>query len=119
MRNNLITFEPSDKGTNVQVILDGDTVWLSQAQMVELFSRERSVITKHIRKIISDGELDNSVCAFFAHTASDGKTYQVEHYNLDMIISARFMASAPSRPDRYGGTGFTSGRGGCQCEETK
>jgi hypothetical protein len=50
-------------------------VWLSQAQMVYLFGRERSVITKHIRKVISDGELDNSACAFFAHIANDGKTY--------------------------------------------
>jgi len=90
----VVTFESSDNGVDVRVILDGETVWLSQAQMVDLFGRERSVITKHIRKVIADGELDNSVCAFFAHTANDGKTYQVEHYNLDMIISVGYRVNS-------------------------
>ena len=57
---------------------DGETVWLTQEQMCQLFGRERSVITKHIRNVFKDGEQEeNSVCAKFAHTAADGKVYQV------------------------------------------
>nr|WP_082322845.1 RhuM family protein [Rickettsia conorii] len=54
----------------------------------KLFDKDRTVITKHINKILKERKLDNIVCANFAHTAADGKTYQVEYYNLDMIISA-------------------------------
>jgi len=68
---------------------------LSQAQMCELFGRERSVITKHIRNVFKEGELErNSVCAKFAHTAEDGKSYQVDHFNLDVIISVGYRVKS-------------------------
>lgn len=71
----------------VEVRLEGETVWLNQGQMAELFGRERSVIAKHIRNAFKEGELEaEAVCAKFAHTAPDGKTYQVDFYNLDVII---------------------------------
>ncbi len=63
--------------------------------MSELFATERSVITKHLRNIFQSGELDRgSVCAFFAHTAADGKTYQVEFYNLDAAISVGYRVNS-------------------------
>jgi hypothetical protein len=75
----------------VDVRLDHETVWLTQDQMSQLFGRERSVITKHVRNVFREGELAaEAVSAKFAHTAHDGKTYQVEHYNLDVIISVGY-----------------------------
>lgn len=80
----------------VEVRLDGETVWLNQEQMTQLFGRERSVITKHIRNLFKEGELEaDSVCANFAHTALDGKIYQVQHYNLDVIISVGYRVKSP------------------------
>lgn len=79
----------------VEVRLERDTVWLTQEQMALLFGRERSVITKHIRNVFAEGELEReAVCAKFAHTASDGKTYQVESYNLDVIISVGYRVKS-------------------------
>lgn len=79
----------------VEVRLDRETVWLTQEQMATLFGRERSVVTKHIRNVFSEGELERgAVCAKFAHTAADGKTYQVEYYNLDVIISVGYRVKS-------------------------
>ena len=65
--------------------VENDTVWLSIDQMAELFQRDKSVIGKHVRNIFKEGELKKeSVWAKFAYTASDGKTYQVDYYNLDI-----------------------------------
>lgn len=85
-----------DSGSGqVEVRLAGETVWLSQEQLGLLFDRERSVITKHIRNVFAEGELvRDSVCAKFAHTAPDGKTYQVEYYNLDVIISVGYRVKS-------------------------
>ncbi|PHS73366.1 MAG: hypothetical protein COB22_01350 [Cycloclasticus sp.] len=70
-------FQPIDGGVLLEVTLEQETVWLSQAQMCELFGRERSVITKHINKIFKEGELvRDSISAKIAHTASGGKAYQ-------------------------------------------
>lgn len=92
----IIIYEDPEVAVPVQVTLEGETVWLTQAQMAELFGRERSVITKHVRNVFRDGELDqSSVRAFFAHTAPDGKTYQTEHYNLDVIISVGYRVKSP------------------------
>ncbi len=78
-------------GGVVEVRLTGETVWLNQLQLARLFGRERSVVARHIRNVFSDNELDEkSVCAKFAQTAPDGKTYQVDHYNLDAIISVGY-----------------------------
>ena len=79
----------------LEVRLDEDTVWLTQKQMAELFATERSVITKHIRNIFKTKELrKDSVCAKFAHTAEDGKVYQTQFYNLDMIISVGYRVNS-------------------------
>jgi len=91
----LILYQSDDGRMAVDVRLKDETVWLSQAQMQELFARERSVITKHINNVFKEGELDkNQVCAKYAHTATDGKTYQVAHYNLDVIISVGYLVKS-------------------------
>jgi hypothetical protein len=70
----------------VEIFLRDKTVWLMQAKIAELFGVDRSVVTKHLKNIFESGELeDDSVCANFAHTADDGKTYQTKFYNLDAI----------------------------------
>src|ERR1035438_7334562 len=84
----VILYQTEDGRTRLQVWLQGETVWLTQAQLAELFQRERSVVTKHIRNIFAEGELvESAVCATYAQTAADGKTYQTVYYNLDVIIS--------------------------------
>ncbi|WP_235041483.1 virulence protein RhuM/Fic/DOC family protein [Vreelandella profundi] len=89
-------FTSEDGQAHLEVTLEQETVWLSQAQMCALFGRERSVITKHIRNVFKEGELErNSVCAKFAHTAEDGKSYQVDHFNLDVIISVGYRVKSP------------------------
>ncbi len=91
----ILLYQTEDGHSRVQVRLEDETVWLTQAQMADLFQTERSVITKHIRNIFDSGELDlNSVCAKIAHTATDGKTYQTQHYNLDMIISVGYRVNS-------------------------
>ncbi|QSR34195.1 hypothetical protein CFI10_04200 [Marinobacterium iners] len=88
-------FTSQDGQAQLEVALEQETVWLSQAQMCELFGRERSVITKHIRNVFNEGELErDSVCANFAHTAADGKSYQVDYFNLDVIISVGYRVKS-------------------------
>ncbi len=80
---------------NIEVTFDHDTVWLSIDQMAELFQRDKSVIGKHVRNIFKEGELvKEAVWAKFAYTASDGKTYQADFYNLDVIISVGYRAKS-------------------------
>jgi prophage maintenance system killer protein len=91
----IAVYQAADGAVRVEARLERDTVWLSQAQMAELFGRERSVITKHVRNVFRQGELDpKSVCAKFAHTAADGKTYQVDAFNLDVIISVGYRVKS-------------------------
>jgi prophage maintenance system killer protein len=81
-------YQIEDGGTEISVHLDKDTVWLNLNQMVDLFQRDKSVISRHIGNIFRENELErSSVVAKNATTAKDGKTYQVDHYNLDVIIS--------------------------------
>ncbi len=89
-------FYQSDDGRiRLQVRLEDESVWLTQAQLSELFQRERSVVTKHIRNIFEEGELvEQAVCANFARTAADGKTYQTVYYNLDVIISVGYRVKS-------------------------
>ncbi len=87
------------KSAKGQVKLRGDfhheTLWATQAEISEIFGVERSVVTKHINNVFKDGELEeNSVCAKFAHTANDGKTYQVQSYNLDIILSVGYRTNS-------------------------
>ena len=94
-QSEIILYQTEDGGTRVQVRLQGETVWLPQQQMAELFQRERSVITKHIRNIFEEGELvEEAVCANHARTAADGKTYQTAAYNLDVIISVGYRVKS-------------------------
>jgi hypothetical protein len=96
-RGEILLYESGDGSVQVNVRLDRESIWLTQEQMSTLFDRERSVITKHIRNVFAEGELEReAVCAKFAHTASDGKTYQVEYYNLDAIISVGYRVDLPS-----------------------
>lgn len=91
----VLVYEAADGSVRVDVRLDRETVWLTQDQMSQLFGRERSVVTKHVRNVFREGELDpDSVCAKFAHTAADGKTYQVDHYNLDVVISVGYRVKS-------------------------
>lgn len=71
------------------------TIWINIEQIAILFERDRSVISKHIKNIFLEGELlEDSVCAFFAHTASDGKVYNVKYYNLDVVISVGYRVKS-------------------------
>lgn len=93
--SNLLMYTTEDGLTKIEATFVNDTVWLSIEQMAELFQRDRSVIGKHIRNIFKEGELKKeSVWAKFAHTADDGKTYQVDYYNLDVIISVGYRVKS-------------------------
>lgn len=95
MNSEIVMYQTEDGLTKIETTFDNDTVWLSIDQMVELFQRDRSVIGKHIRNIFKEGELGkNSVWANFTHTASDGKDYQVDYYNLDVIISVGYRVKS-------------------------
>lgn len=91
----MIIYTTEDGLTKVETTFDGDTVWLSIDQMAELFQRDRSVIGKHVRNIFKEGELEKeSVWAKFAYTAADGKVYDVDYYNLDVIISVGYRVKS-------------------------
>lgn len=94
-RGEIVIYQTQDGLAKLDVILEGETVWITQDQMTELFQRDKSTISRHIKNIFEDGELEEkSVVAFFATTASDGKTYQVAYYNLDVIISVGYRVKS-------------------------
>ena len=94
-KNSILIYTTEDGLTKIDTTFDGDTVWLSINQMADLFQRDRSVIGKHIRNIFKEGELQKeSVWAKFAYTAADGKTYDVDYYNLDVIISVGYRVKS-------------------------
>ena len=89
--NSMVLYQTADGRARIQVRLRDDTVWLSLNQMTDLFQRDKSVISRHIRNVFEEGELRrDAVVAYFATTAADGKSYNVEHYNLDVIISVGY-----------------------------
>ena len=91
----VILYQTDDGNMNVSVFFYNESFWLSQKAMADLFGVDRTVITKHLSNIFSDKELDkNSVCAIFAHTASDGKKYNTQYYNLDAIISVGYRINS-------------------------
>ena len=93
--SNIIMYTTEDGLTKIETTFENDTVWLSIDQMAELFQRDKSVIGKHVRNIFKEGELvKESVWAKFAYTASDGKVYQVDYYNLDVIISVGYRVKS-------------------------
>ena len=93
MENEIVLFETEDHEVKLNVPVENNTVWLNRKQLAELFGRDVKTIGKHINNVLKE-ELDNSVVANFATTASDGKVYQVEHYNLDMIISVGYRVKS-------------------------
>jgi hypothetical protein len=90
----LIIYAAEDGQTRVEVRMTGDSVWLSQAQMAELFHSSKQNISLHIQNILGEGELDGSVVKDFLTTAADGKQYKVLHYNLEMIIAVGYRVKS-------------------------
>lgn len=96
-----LIYQTPDNQTQVEVQFEGETFWLTQEQIAQLFERDRTVINKHLRNIFSEGELDEQVvCANFAHTAQHGaikgktQVKQVKYYNLDAIISVGYRVNS-------------------------
>lgn len=95
MNSEIIMYQTQDGLTKIETTFENDTVWLSIDQMAELFQRDKSTISRHIKNIFNEGELiRNAVVAKFATTAADGKTYQVDYYNLDVIISVGYRVKS-------------------------
>lgn len=103
MKNEIILYQPNELTEHIEVRMDEEkeTFWLTQEQIAQLFERNRTVITKHLKNIFKEGELDEKVvCAFFAHTtqhgAIKGKTQDnnVKHYNLDAILSVGYRVNS-------------------------
>lgn len=94
-KSEIVLFEAEDKSVVLPVAVENETVWLTLDQMAELFERDKSTISRHIKNIFTEGELSrNAVVANFATTASDGKVYQVDYYNLDVIISVGYRVKS-------------------------
>lgn len=84
-----------DEDGKVQVIIKDETLWCTQKAMAQLFGVDRTVVSKHLKNIFDASELQiDSVCAKFAHTAEDGKTYNTQFYNLDAIISVGYRVNS-------------------------
>lgn len=97
MKNEIILYQADDSTKRVEVRVDAEkeTFWLSLNQISELFERDKSVISRHLRNIFNDGELTReAVVAKNATTASDGKTYNVEHFNLDTVLSVGYRVNS-------------------------
>ena len=93
-QNQIILYRPNDT-ISLEVRLENDTVWLTQEMMSDLFQRNKSTISRHIKNIFQEKELlEASVVAKFATTASDGKIYQVDYYNLDVVISLGYRVKS-------------------------
>ena len=117
-QSDFIIFKTQDEKISVDVRFENETVWLTQDQMAMLFDKAKSTISEHIKHIFEEGELDeNSVVRNFRTTAADGKNYEVNHYNLDVIISVgyrvkslrgtQFRQWATKRLNEYIRKGFT------------
>jgi len=98
----VIVYSAPDGTTALEVRLDADTVWLSLNQMARLFGRDKSVISRHLSNVFKTRELDRkAVVACFATTGPDGKTYQVDYFSLDAILSVGYRVN--SKRGTYGG----------------
>ena len=94
-RSQIEIYQNKDNKTEIEVQFDNETFWLSLNQIAELFGRDKSVISRHLKNIFAESELEkNQVVAFFATTASDAKIYQVEYFNLDAIISVGYRVNS-------------------------
>ncbi|MCS4436229.1 virulence RhuM family protein [Aquiflexum gelatinilyticum] len=97
MKNEIILYQTNELPEDIEVRMDEEreTFWLSLNQIAKLFERDKSVVSRHLKNIFRDKELDkDSVVAFFATTAADGKTYNVEHFNLDAILSVGYRVNS-------------------------
>jgi len=95
MKNEIILYNANTVSNRIEVRIEDETVWLTRRQIATLFNRDVKTIGKHINTVFSEGELMKiAVVAKFATTASDGKTYQVEYYNLDVIISVGYRVKS-------------------------
>ncbi|MEI6821399.1 MAG: virulence RhuM family protein [Bacteroidota bacterium] len=93
--NEILLYTTPNGKVKVEIYIHNETIWLTQQKIADLFGVDRSVITKHLRNIFDSNELNkDSVCAIFAHTASDGKTYSTKFYNLDAIISVGYRVNS-------------------------
>jgi hypothetical protein len=91
----VLLYQAEDGTTRVEVRFEGETAWLSLGQMAELFQRDKSVISRHVSNVFEEGELQpKAVVAKFATTALDGRTYEVDYYNLDVIISVGYRVKS-------------------------
>jgi hypothetical protein len=97
MKNNeIIIYQTTDGRTKIDVRLESETLWLTQAQMVDLFQSSKANISEHISHIFDEGELyENSVVRNFRTTAADGKNYNTKHYNLDVILAVGYRVKSP------------------------
>ena len=87
-KGDIVFYQADSEKAQIEVKLENDSVWLNLNQMADLFGRDKSVISKHLSNVFKEKELErNSVVAKNATTGTDGKTYQVEYFNLDVIIS--------------------------------
>jgi hypothetical protein len=94
-KGNILLYQTEDGISRIEVRLSDDTVWLTLNQMAELFQRNKSTISRHIKNVFDSGELQSdSVVAYFATTASDEKIYQIAYYNLDMIICTGYRVNS-------------------------
>ena len=94
-QNNPLIYEDKNGNVIVDAIYKDETLWLTQKSMAKVFDVDRTAITKHLKNIFTDGELNKgSVCANFAHTAEDGKTYKTDFYNLDAIIAVGYRVNS-------------------------
>ena len=90
-----LIFQAQSQANGVEVFYQNETLWLTQKAIAMLFDVDRTVITKHLKNIFGSGELlQDSVCAKFAHTAEDGKTYTMQFYNLDAVISVGYRVNS-------------------------
>jgi hypothetical protein len=90
-----LLYTDSNGQVKVEIFLKNENIWLTQEKIAKLFGVDRSVVTKHLKNVFNEGELlENSVCAKFAHTASDGKSYKTKFYNLDAIISVGYRVNS-------------------------
>jgi len=93
--NNFVIFQTEKGKVNIDVYFQDETLWLPQKLIAELFEKDRTVITKHFKNLFESGELvENSVCANFAHTAKDGKTYNTNYYNLRAITAIGYRVNS-------------------------
>jgi len=93
--NEILIYQAEDGSAVTEVRLEADNLWLSQAQIAKLFSTKRPAITKHLSNIFKSDELDRqSVCSILERTAADGKTYKIQFYNLDAVISVGYRVNS-------------------------